>query len=241
MLETKLNTQPTSNPKLTLDVPTIKTLLPDFEIGDFAILHGSRSISFLSSFLCVKAQLPLQLGGLATKAIFIDGSNTFRLYNITRIAQFHSLNPKQVLDQIYIARAFTAYQMKSLITQKLPQITKQTGAKLIIISDIAATFLDNDISDEETQKIYNQVTSYLSKFAQENQVIIIATYPPHENTQRNNQLYTSTYGKATVAASLSWINNRRAFVLEKHPRYSTGLTEFQPSYTTLPELLRCYD
>ena len=227
--------------KLTLDIPAIKNLLPSFEIGDFAVLHGSRSLSFLSSLLCVKAQLPSQLGGLSAKAIFIEGSNTFRLYSITRIAQYHNLNPKQVLDQIYIARAFTAYQMKSLITQKLQQVIKETGAKLIIISDIAATFLDDDIPDEETQKIYNQVTTYLSKFAKENQAIIVATYPPHESTKRNNQLYATTYGKATVAVSLSWINNHRTFVLEKHPRYATGSAEFQTGYTTLPELLECYD
>ena len=131
--------------------------------------------------------------------------------------------------------------MKSIITQKLQQVIKETGAKLIIISDIAATFLDDDIQEEETQKTYNQVTTYLSKFAKENQVIIVATYPPHETTKRNNQLYTSTYGKATVAASLSLINNQRSFVLEKHPRYATGSAQFQPGYTTLPELLECYD
>jgi hypothetical protein len=239
--ETKLSTRPLGETKLTLDIPVIKNLLPNFEIGDFVVLHGSRSISFLSSFLCVKAQLPSQLGGLAAKAIFIDGANTFRLYNITRIAQFQKLNPKQVLDKIYIARAFTAYQMKSLITQKLQQVIKETGAKLIVISDIAAAFLDDDIPDEETQKIYNQVTTYLSKFTQENQIIIVATYPPHESTKRNNQLYATTYEKATVAASLSWINNHRAFILEKHPRYATGSAEFQPSYPTLPELLEGYD
>lgn len=241
MSETKLITRPIGETKLTLDIPAIKNLLPNFEIGDFAVLHGSRSISFLSSLLCVKAQLPSQLGGLATKAIFVDGANTFRLYNISRIAQFHNLNPKQVLDQIYVARAFTAYQMRSLITQKLPQVIKETGAKLIIISDIAAAFLDDDIPDEETQKIYSQVATYLGKFAKENQVIIVATYPPHERTKRNNLLYTKTFEKATVAASLSWINNHRAFTLEKHPRYTLGSVEFQPGYTTLPELLECCD
>ena len=241
MSETKLSTSAQCEMKLTLDIPAIKNLLPSFEIGDFAVLHGSHSISFLSSLLCVKAQMPSQLGGLATKAIFIDGANTFRLYNISRIAQFQNLNPKQVLDQIYIARAFTAYQMKSLITQKLQQVIKETGAKLIVISDIAAAFLDDDIPDEETRKIYNQVMAYLRKFAQENQLVILATYPPHESTKRNNLLYTKTCEKATVVASLSWINNHRSFTLEKHPRYATGSVEFQPGYTTLSELLECYD
>ena len=241
MSKIELNVPVCNETKLTFDIPSIKNLLPSLEIGDFAVLHGSRSISFLSSFLCVKAQMPSQLGGLATKAIFIDGANTFRLYKISRIAQLQNLNPKQVLDKIYIARAFTAYQMKSLIIQKLKQVIKETGAKLIVLSDIAATFLDYDTPEEETQKIYNQVIAYLSNFSQENQVIIVATYPSHESTKRNNQLYATTYDKATVVASLSWIKNHRAFILEKHSHFATGSTEFQPGYTTLPELLECYD
>jgi hypothetical protein len=239
MSEIKMSLIKPQEPKLTLDIPGVKNLLPSLEVGDFAVLHGSRSISFLSSFLCVKAQLPNQVGGLATKAVLIDGANTFRLYNITRIAQFQNLNPKQVLDQIYIARAFTAYQMKALITQKLQEIIKQTGAKLIILSDIAAAFLDEDVSEEETQKMYSQVLTYLSKFVQEKQVIISSTYRNHENTKRNNLLYTSTTAKASVVASFSWINNHRAFILEKHPRYALGHVEFQSNHTTLPELLEC--
>ena len=43
--------------------------------------------------------------------------------------------------------------MKSLITQKLKQVIKETGAKLILVSDIAAAFLDDDISEEKPKNI----------------------------------------------------------------------------------------
>ena len=84
-----------------------------------------------------------------------------------------------MLDHIYISRAFTAYQMTSLILQKLEDAIKTCNAKLVIISDIAAMFLDKDVEEEEARRIYSQITTRLSNFAREHQIIVITTYPPH--------------------------------------------------------------
>jgi len=140
--------------------------------------------------------------------------------------QIHQLNPKQVLDNIFISRAFTAYQATSLITHQLKEAIKKYNAKLVIISDIAGFFLDKDIPDDEAQRIFSQVTTYLSNFAKENQTIIIATYPPHADTTRNNFLQTLTCTRANVVLSLRKTSYARKFVLEKHPTYRQAL----PSY-----------
>jgi hypothetical protein len=174
--------------KPVLDSPFF-LFFPGFVLGDFGILQGS-SVSSLTSMLCVKSQLPTQLGGLQSNVIFVDGGNTFRLYHIARFAQLFHLNPKQVLDNIYLSRAFTAYQATSLIIRHLKEAIKKYNAKLVIISDIAGFFLDKDIPEDEAQRIFCQVTTFLSNFARETQTIVIATYPKHEETPRNNFLHT---------------------------------------------------
>src|SRR4030043_815812 len=168
----------------------IDQLFTGFVIGDFALLYGSHAVLSLSSLLCVRAQLPPQLGGLGSNVVFLDGGNTFKLYQITRLARLHQLDPKQVLDRIYISRAFTAYQMTSLVLQKLEDAVKSCNAKLVIISDIASMFLDKDVQDEEAKRIFSQVTNRLLNFAREQDVIVVATYPPHQDSQRN--LYFQT-------------------------------------------------
>jgi archaellum biogenesis ATPase FlaH len=173
----------------------------------------------------VKAQLPTQLGGLQSSVIFIDGGNTFRLYQIAQFAQIHRLNPKQVLDNIFISRAFTAYQLTSLITHQLKEVVKNYDAKLVIISDIAGFFLDKDIPEYEAQRIFSQVTTYLSNFAKENKVIIITIYPPHMETVRNNYLQTQTCTRANVVLSVRKTSFARQFVLEKHPYLTSGIAE----------------
>ena len=203
----------------------INQLFPGFASGDFAFLHGSRAVSSLAFLLCIRAQLPPQLGGLGSNVVFIDGANTFRLYQITRLARLHQLDPKQVLDRIYISRAFTAYQMAALILQKLEDAVEMCNAKLVIISDIAAMFLDKDVQEEEAKRIYSQVTTRLSSFTRKQHAIIIATYPPHEDSQRNIYLQALTSGRANVAIALKQTKYEREVILEKHPTFTLGSAE----------------
>jgi hypothetical protein len=219
----------------------INQLFPGFAVGDFAVLYGSPSVLSLASLLCVRAQLPNQLGGLGSDVIFVDGGNTFRLYQVARLAQLHQLNPKEVLERIYISRAFTAYQMTALIMEKLKETVKRYDAKLVVISDIAGFFLDRDIPDEEARRVFSQVTVYLSTFAKENQLILIATYPPHQDTRRNTFLHTLTCGRANVVISLRQTKYDRELVLEKHPRYVLGSAEFPSENLTLTEFMEAFE
>lgn len=157
-----------SEPVFPLNIRGVNEVFPGFALGDFAVLQGSSSVSTLTSLLCVKAQLPTQLGGLHSNVIFIDGGNTFNLYQIAQLAQIHNLNPTRVLDGIFISRAFTAYQAKELITNQLKEAIRKYNAKLAIISNIAGFFLDKDIPDYEAQRIFSHVTTFLSNFAREN-------------------------------------------------------------------------
>jgi hypothetical protein len=210
---------------LSLNMRNISQMFPGFAPGDFAMLNGSHAVQSLATLLCIRAQLPTQLGGLATNVVFIDGANTFRLYQTTRLARLLQLDPKQVLNRIYISRAFTAYQMTELILQKLDEAVKTCNAKLVIVSDIAAMFLDKDVEEEEAKRIYSQVTTRLSNFARESQTIAIATYPPHQESPRNFFLQAVTSGRANVALSLRQTKYKREIVLEKHPTFKIGVAE----------------
>jgi hypothetical protein len=221
----------------SLNMRNVDVLFPGFAPGDFAVIYGSPSAVFLTSMLCVKAQLPIQLGGLSSNVVFIDGGNTFRLYQVARLAQIHQLNPKQALDRIYLSRAFTAYQMTSLIMERLKEAVEKFNAKLVIISDIAGLFLDKDIPDEEARRVFSQVTAYLQNFAREKQIILLATYMPHQNNSRNLYLHTLTCGRANVVIALRQTQYDRELALEKHPRFVLGSAEFPSDNLTLTDFM----
>ena len=222
---------------LTLNMPNIDELFPGFATGDFALLYGTSAILPLSSLLCVRAQLPNQLGGLGTDVVFVDGGNSFMLYQVSRIAQIHQLDPRQVLKRVYISRAFTAHQLTSIVFERLKDTIDRFNAKLVVISDIAGLYLDKDVPAEEAKRVFSQLVAYLSAFVEENQLIIIATYPSHHRSRRNSFLYALAYGRANVVLSIRPPKYGKEFVLEKHPRFTLGRAEFPSENLTLNEFI----
>jgi hypothetical protein len=221
---------------LSFNIPNIDNLFPGFATGDFAILHGLPTILPLSLLLCVRAQLPIQLGGLETNVVFVDGGNTFRLYKVSHIAQLHQLNPRQVLERIYISRAFTAHQMTSIILDKLEEAVLKHHAKFVIISDFAGLYLDKDIPAEESREVFSQVTAYLSKFTKENDLITVATCIPHGYSRRDVFFHAVACARSNVVVRVARKTVHpfgQQFILEKHPTLKTGLVDFPSENLTL--------
>jgi len=222
------------HPRSCLSLNTgVNDTFPDFSLGSFAVLYGSTAILHLSMLLCVRAQLPYQLGGLRTNVLFIDGNNTFRLYDVSHIAQLHELDPRKVLKRIFISRAFTAYQMTALVFERLQTDIENFDSKLIIISDIAKLYLDEGISQKEARDVFNQLTVYLSKFAREN--LVVATYLSSCSSERNILLRAVAFEHANIvvpvkpskcARKRSNRMNRQYSVLEKHSLLSLGSNFF---------------
>jgi archaellum biogenesis ATPase FlaH len=115
--------------------------------------------------------------------------------------------------------------MTSLILQKLDETIKTCNAKLVVISDIVAMFLDKDVEEEEARRIFSQITTRLSTFARERQIIVITTYPPHMDSPRNLYLRALTSGIANVVIALNQTKYEKELVLEKHPTFTPGSAE----------------
>jgi hypothetical protein len=220
------------NQLLPLNTQQVNQLFPGFNIGDFAIIYGSKSVLSLSSLLCVRAQLPVQLGGLGSRVIFVDGGNSFKLYQIARIAKLYNLNPTKILEKIHIARAFTAYQITTLILEKLKETVNKHNAKLVIISDILRYYCDEEIDKEERYQIYKQVLGYLSRFAKENRIILIVT----ENEENQDKsLHDLTVQKANIVIKINESRYEHEFILEKHQKYVLGTADFSSENTKLEQ------
>jgi len=207
---------------LSFNIEGVDALFPSFVSGDFAVLHDSPAVVSLSMLLCVRAQLPYQLGGLETNVLFIDCGNNFRLYEVSHIAQLHELDPREVLERVFISRAFTAYQVTSLVFDELRKAVKRYDSQLVIISDIAGLYLDKDVPEKEAKDVFNQLTVYLSRFAEENSSVVIATYPSHYPSDRNLFFKLVACGRANVAISVKPSRRGQQFTLEKHPFFTLG-------------------
>ncbi len=74
----------------------------------------------------VMAFMPRSEGGLGIettgKVVYIDAENRFSPYFLSQLALSKNLSPQQILQKIYIARAFQWTQMVEIVEEKLPQM-----------------------------------------------------------------------------------------------------------------------
>lgn len=224
--------------RLLLGFETIDKVFPGFMLGDFAVIHRSSAVQSLLPNICVKAQLPYQLGGFESNVLFVDGANSFRLYDISDIAQTWELDPQHVLERIYVSRAFTVYQLVSIILDKLQAAVTKYDTKVVIISNIAQLFLDKDIPKKESEQLFNQLTKFLSTFAEENQLILIITHRPYHWSKRTKFFKQILYESANIVVSIKKSNQTPYFALEKHPFWRLGRTELPSNKCTLLDFVR---
>jgi hypothetical protein len=221
---------------LSFNIPEVDLLFPGFTQGDFAMIVGAES-AFLTSLLSVRAQLPIQLGGLNSNVIFLDGSGTFKSPKIARIAQIQHLNQKQALERVHVSFASNAYEVTSLTLDHLQKVVDKYSAKLVILSDIAKLFLDDALPDEEAKKVFSQIAAYLQSFAKKNKIIVIVTYTPRPNTSRNIEMQTVCRERANINIIIRQTMFDREFELQKHPRYLLGSAALPSENITLADFL----
>jgi len=145
--------------------------------GQFVVFQGRPLSRSLAELLCVRAQLGHPIG-LNSDAIFIDGGNSFDAYAVSNYAVEHRIESKLALSRVHISRAFTYFQLASLLTEKLSNALARYSSKLAIVSDITELFQDPEIKDkQEASRVFQRVLRSLSAVAEITGTLVIATTP----------------------------------------------------------------
>ena len=218
--------------RLSLGVSILDDIFPGFKVGDFAVLHGD-AVFFMSFVLSVRCQMSIKRGGLNSSVVFVDGGNSFDPYIVAKIAQSYSLDSRLALERIHVSRAFTAYQLSSLILEKLEPFLRRKKAKLLIVSDISALFFDKDVPKTEAEDLFTKICTKLSEIAFNKQVVVIAGYLPKRRFKQNMFLETFLFGRSSVLVRFKRIGKGLNLILEDHPRVRSFTMDFPEDYSPL--------
>lgn len=226
--------QPTAT-KLTFNIPDIDGLFLGFKAGDFAAVFGPREVTSLMSQLCIRAQLSKQHKGLETKVVYIDAANSSSLSAIFEAARLQQLDHDTLNENVVHMRAYTAYRLTSLVMEELQKTVEFLDAKLVVVSDIVAPFLSDNVDDQEAKAVFSQIMSYLATFAKKHRIIIITTILPHERTRRTDLMQEITTSKANTVLRFTKTPYTSEIELEKHPSYMLGVAEYTPEIKKLTD------
>lgn len=202
--------------RLKTGIQLVDDVFPGFSYGDFAAIYGDEAF-MLGSILCVRGVSPFEYGGLDSNVVFIDGGNSFNPYLVAEVARGWSLNPREVLERIFVSRAFTAYQLSALILEKLDKFLENCDADLIFVSDISSLFMDPDIPKTEAHNLFLKVCQKLGEVARNKRKIVLATYRPDKGSRRGVFFEAVLFGQINVLIKFERKYNILRFALLNHP------------------------
>lgn len=135
----------------------IQTLVSRREI----ILQKSDSGTLDLPHLLTARQFSGREEGSTGAVLWLDGSNSFDPYRISEISRGLELDPELVLQEVYISRAFTCYQMMSLIFEKLGEAIGKFESELVVITGLTGLFSESDLKQEEALRAFDPVVKSL--------------------------------------------------------------------------------
>jgi len=139
--------------------------------------YGSGK-SQLAHELVVTVQLPEDRGGLNGEAVFIDTENTFRPERVEQIANAFELNIEEVMEKIYIARAFNSSH-QILMAEKVNELIQEgKNIRLVIVDSLTSHFRAEYVGRESLatrQQKLNQHLHTLQNIANTYNVAIFVT------------------------------------------------------------------
>lgn len=166
------------------------TLVQQFKAappGKLYCLHGTGSVFRLS----LSAAAHVLLGGVPIT--LVDGTNHFDAYYIAefarRMASSGGPSPDELLNNIFISRAFTCYQMEAVITERLPAFVLKKSSPVAIIFGLLDTFYDEQASLSDVRSGVRRIIGALRQLKQAKISVLLASLDVKPASKERNALF----------------------------------------------------
>lgn len=146
-------------------------LLDGFKAGEITLIDGnSELIADLPNRLCVNTYKTFQ-----SDTIYIDGGMCADPYKIARYARIAELDQRETLRHTKISRAFTVYQLSTLLRDMLEPMLKHLRPRTLIIGMFPVLYGDPDVAVHEAQLLFKQDVEKIKELTIKYDLITIIT------------------------------------------------------------------
>ncbi|MDV3277513.1 MAG: hypothetical protein LYZ69_03480 [Nitrososphaerales archaeon] len=216
--------QASSFAHFSLGFAPLDRLLRPLATNRLVTLVGSES-SAVAELAAFRAQLPLDMGGLDSTVLFIDGGNNSDPYLFASFARQRGVNPNDALRRVTGCRVFTMYQLADLVSKYLAPAVEDYAAQLVVISDLLGTFNEPELDEREARRLLSGVERGIEQ-AKRKALVIATLASPNKYDEQVAQW-------ADTLVSLSSDGDRVRAQLLKHTSKGCSASSF-----TIADLLR---
>jgi DNA repair protein RadA len=210
------------------------------EIGLMHLFYGDRCLVEDLLRAAVQAQLPEERGGMNSPTIIIDSANIIKIEKLTDYSFDMGLEPEDVMDHIYISRAFNSSQTYDLVMNQLEHFFERVPARLLIVSGLPDLYIAEGTTGESLQQISHMATKLMA-FTLNRGIATLLSAPASD---RNPELPAGGRALSSCAQVHIQVAESKAYfkyTLTKHPQYPVRRTSRSKPVsfgTTLP--LSCF-
>jgi predicted ATP-dependent serine protease len=170
-------------------------------------------VSSILHMLCIQA-----ISQFDEEVVWIDGGNSIDPYAISSMCKRLRLDKREILSRVNVSRAFTAYQLVTLIDEKLEEQVERSAPSTVIVSSITDMFLDKDMKWMESHQLLRRCLENISGVTKEHEIITVLTNRAQSQLRPSPKLSTLLYEHADQIVQMRTKRDGVLFRLPKEDR-----------------------
>jgi RecA/RadA recombinase len=199
-----------------------------YECGLMHLFYGNHALHNALLRAAVWSQMPRSRGGSDSPAIIIDSSNMLDVQKLADYASELELNIEQVMNRIFISRAFNSSQTYDLIINHLDEYLERIPAKLLLVPGLPDLFISEGLDSQRSHQS-THATAYLMAMTLERGLVTLISTTRSLSHGDFPPVGTALATNAQVHIMVEHTPMRTLYTLTKHPSLSTR-TESQMTY-----------
>jgi len=180
---------PPAKRTLQTSLSILDSIIGGFEAGKVSLVDsGSDFVFHMTSVLSVRHVF--DTGG---DVVFVDGGNSVDPYGMASLAKRFGMSRLVVLPKIHVARAFTAYQMATLILDVIEKKIEETGAGLLVLACLPELFLDEDVDYDEAHQLFMRSLKKIKEVTEKYDIVTLVTNAGLSKMNQRKRLRRALY------------------------------------------------
>ncbi len=106
------------------------------------------------------------------RVLYLDGANSFDLYQLTALARTHGVDPRRLLRQIVLARAFTGPQLEALVA-RLAGEWGEHREDFAVIAGLLTLAVDDAVPVPEVIPLFRRTLACMERLARRGAPLLV--------------------------------------------------------------------
>lgn len=152
-------------------IQKLDSLLGGFKAGEITFVDGdSDLISIIPNQICVNTYRTF-----GSDTLYLDSGMCADPYRIAKYARSMEIDQKETLEHIHICRAFTVYQLSTLIFDMIEPAIKRYDPRTLIIGKMPVLYLDSDVKKKEAKTLMKSNLEKIRELTENYELVTIFT------------------------------------------------------------------